>query len=157
MTKRRAMGLYILRDRKALPVRDMLTWARWFETADRQVAYTEFLNVEPWLTIDRNRIRTQIQVRKKLGMSMDRVDNIKMLGRMIVISTVFLGLDHSFGSGPPLLFETMVFNGPCDGEQRRTPDWTAAAAGHRETVEGTRRSLDADHRVGVVGVRGPVD
>lgn len=25
------------------------------------------------------------------------------------ISTVFLGLDHSFGNGPPLLFETMVF------------------------------------------------
>lgn len=26
-----------------------------------------------------------------------------------IVSTVFLGLDHSFGSGPPLLFETMVF------------------------------------------------
>jgi hypothetical protein len=25
------------------------------------------------------------------------------------ISTVFLGLDHSFGGGPPLIFETMVF------------------------------------------------
>lgn len=25
------------------------------------------------------------------------------------ISTVFLGLDHGFGSGPPVLFETMVF------------------------------------------------
>lgn len=25
------------------------------------------------------------------------------------VSTVFLGVDHSFGSGPPLLFETMVF------------------------------------------------
>lgn len=25
------------------------------------------------------------------------------------ISTVWLGLDHSFGSGPPLIFETMVF------------------------------------------------
>ena len=26
------------------------------------------------------------------------------------ISTVFLGLDHQFGDGPPLLFETMVFD-----------------------------------------------
>lgn len=26
------------------------------------------------------------------------------------ISTVWLGLDHSFASGPPLIFETMVFN-----------------------------------------------
>ena len=25
------------------------------------------------------------------------------------ISTVFLGLDHNFGEGPPLVFETMVF------------------------------------------------
>jgi hypothetical protein len=25
------------------------------------------------------------------------------------ISTIFLGLDHSFGRGPPILFETMVF------------------------------------------------
>jgi len=25
------------------------------------------------------------------------------------ISTVWLGLDHSFGGGPPLIFETMVF------------------------------------------------
>lgn len=25
------------------------------------------------------------------------------------VSTVFLGLDHSYGTGPPLLFETMVF------------------------------------------------
>ncbi len=28
----------------------------------------------------------------------------------VVVSTVFLGLDHNFfGDGPPLLFETMVF------------------------------------------------
>lgn len=25
------------------------------------------------------------------------------------LSTVFLGLDHSFGDGPPLIFETMLF------------------------------------------------
>jgi hypothetical protein len=25
------------------------------------------------------------------------------------VSTVLLGLDHSFGSGPPVIFETMVF------------------------------------------------
>lgn len=27
------------------------------------------------------------------------------------ISTVFLGLDHNFGDGPPLLWETMIFRG----------------------------------------------
>ena len=35
------------------------------------------------------------------------------------ISTVFLGLDHQFGSGPPLLFETLVFGGELDGEMVR--------------------------------------
>ena len=32
-----------------------------------------------------------------------------------IVSTVFLGLDHSWGGGPPLLFETMVFGGSFDG------------------------------------------
>lgn len=36
------------------------------------------------------------------------------------VSTVFLGLDHSFGHGPPILFETMIFlNTP---EARLRPD-----------------------------------
>jgi hypothetical protein len=26
------------------------------------------------------------------------------------VSTAFLGIDHSFGRGPPLLFETMIFD-----------------------------------------------
>lgn len=29
-----------------------------------------------------------------------------------VVSTVFLGMDHRFGEGPPLIFETVVF--PCE-------------------------------------------
>lgn len=32
------------------------------------------------------------------------------------VLTVFLGLDHSFLSGPPQLYETMVFGGPDDQE-----------------------------------------
>jgi hypothetical protein len=32
------------------------------------------------------------------------------------LSTVFLGLDHNFGFGPPILFETMLF---APGERRR--------------------------------------
>lgn len=38
----------------------------------------------------------------------------------IVISTVFLGIDHSFGSGgPPILYETLVFGGKLDGETNK--------------------------------------
>lgn len=34
---------------------------------------------------------------------------IKVEGKAYTVSTVDLGLDHSFGGGPPLYFETMIF------------------------------------------------
>ncbi len=48
----------------------------------------------------------------------------------VKVSTVFLGLDHSFGSGPPLLFETMVFGGKLDEEVDRYSTWQEAEVGH---------------------------
>lgn len=53
----------------------------------------------------------------------------------VLVSTVFLGVDHSFGDGPPLLFETMVLGGPLDGEQDRYSTWDQAEAGHKAMVE----------------------
>ena len=49
------------------------------------------------------------------------------------VSTVWLGLDHSFGGGPPLIFETMVFpnendRGELDCERYSTEQ--EALAGH---------------------------
>jgi hypothetical protein len=35
------------------------------------------------------------------------------------VSTVFLGLNHNWGEGPPLLFETMIFGGAHDQFQER--------------------------------------
>lgn len=51
------------------------------------------------------------------------------------VSTVFLGLDHSFGGPAPLLFETMIFGGPLDQEQERYSNWEEAEAGHAEWVK----------------------
>ncbi len=66
---------YILNEAgQAVPEPDLLTWARWFETSDRQLAE-------------------------------DEIGDIR-------VSTVFLGLDHSFGDGPPLLWESMAFGAP---------------------------------------------
>ena len=48
------------------------------------------------------------------------------------VSTVFLGIDHQYGDGPPLLFETMIFGGGHDGYQERYPTWEMAEAGHKE-------------------------
>ena len=57
-----------------------------------------------------------------------------LLGR-VRISTVFLGLDHSYSlEGPPLIFETLVFGGPLDGEMLRCSTWEEAEAAHEAIV-----------------------
>jgi len=52
------------------------------------------------------------------------------------VSTVFLGIDHNFSfGGPPLLFETMVFGGPFDGEQNRYSTREEALKGHAKILK----------------------
>ena len=51
------------------------------------------------------------------------------------VSTVFLGLDHSFGGGTPILFETMIFGGEHNDYQKRYATWEEAEAGHLRAVE----------------------
>lgn len=58
------------------------------------------------------------------------------------VSTVFLGLDHGFGGGKPLLFETMVFNGVMDGYMRRYSNWQDSEKGHQEIVKLVREKED---------------
>ncbi len=48
----------------------------------------------------------------------------------ITISTVFLGIDHSFDGGIPILFETMIFGGEHDEYQMRYATWDEAVEGH---------------------------
>ena len=55
-----------------------------------------------------------------------------------MISTVFLGIDHNWGNGKPLFFETMVFDGPLDGEMARYHTWDEALQGHKAMVERVR-------------------
>lgn len=81
-----------------------------------------------------------------------------------VVSTVFLGLDHRYGDGPPMLFETMVFAPDAyrgkgappievvvhtskafrekwDGHGARYSTWDEAEAGHRRIIEEIGRDL----------------
>lgn len=51
------------------------------------------------------------------------------------VSTVFLGLDHSWNGGPPVLWETMIFGGPHDGYQDRYTSRAQAEKGHRRAIE----------------------
>lgn len=59
------------------------------------------------------------------------------------VSTVWLGLDHSFTEeGPPLIFETMIFGGPHDSFQRRYSTKEEAQKGHERVVEAIREGRD---------------
>jgi hypothetical protein len=70
------------------------------------------------------------------------------------VSTVFLGIDHSWSGGPPLLFETMVFR-PCnrklfgkqldEEEDERFPlerysTWEEAEKGHNAMLESIKKA-----------------
>lgn len=59
----------------------------------------------------------------------------------IRISTVFLGMDHGWGTGPPVLFETMIFGGEYDEYQRRYYNKIQAKAGHDQALAMVRDSL----------------
>lgn len=55
----------------------------------------------------------------------------------VLVSTVFLGIDHNFspsGRGPPVLWETIIFGGPLDGYQQRYRSSGAAFKGHKEAL-----------------------
>lgn len=49
----------------------------------------------------------------------------------LLVSTIFLGLDHRhLGEGPPILFETMILGRHDDGYQMRCCTWAQAEAEH---------------------------
>ena len=59
------------------------------------------------------------------------------------VSTVFLGIDHSYSGRPPLLYEALVFGGPLDGEMERCSTRTQAEAMHVGMVERVRAAAKA--------------
>lgn len=64
----------------------------------------------------------------------------------VCISTVFLGLDHSFNEdGPPVVFETMVFKDPTsfvDDYMERYCTWDEAVAGHERAMKMVVQELE---------------
>ena len=60
----------------------------------------------------------------------------------IRISTVFLGLDHSFNEKTPVLWETMVFGGEHDGFQERYSSYEEAVKGHKEALMLVKVSIE---------------
>lgn len=136
---------FILKDRKAVPVRDVLRWGQWFEAAthsgERIIANTVMVNPRRWAAIDGERLAAQAERHREYGWQTRNTIDLRMHAQRILISTVFLGIDHSFGYGAPLLFETMVFNGPLEGAQDRYANWDQAKAGHDAMVARVKDAL----------------
>jgi len=133
---------YILRDHKALPTDDVIKWGRMLEdTKARTVAWTLFNNSEPWITLDRQKMLDREAARVELGLRPHDIEQLRTHYARIMVSTVFLGLDHRWDSGPPLLFESMCFNGPLDEAQERYTTWEQAKKGHSEMVEAVKNAM----------------
>lgn len=100
---------YVLDSRNRPKVcRDIIEWGKWFEEASESGRRT----------VARTTLKN------------------KITGAEFDISTVFLGLDHRFGGqGKPILFESMAFGGPDDGEQRRCCTWKEAEKQHLDLVD----------------------
>lgn len=58
----------------------------------------------------------------------DHIDNV-------LVSTVFLGLDHGFGSKAPVLWETMIFGGQHDSYTERYDSYEEACLGHQRAID----------------------
>lgn len=73
--------------------------------------------------------------------ALDTIDNIR-------ISTVFLGLDHSFDiiGDEPILFETMIFGGEFDEYQNRYSSRVEALIGHQKAVQKVKNSQNLENR-----------
>jgi hypothetical protein len=66
----------------------------------------------------------------------DELNRVKLTEQGdVMISTVFLGMDHRFfGNGPPLIFETMLFIADEGHDCVRYSNWDDAVAGHDAMV-----------------------
>lgn len=67
--------------------------------------------------------------------SANRVVKKTKVANGVEVSTVFLGIDHQFGGGDPLLFETMIFGGERDSFQYRYSTWDEALKAHETIVK----------------------
>jgi len=71
--------------------------------------------------------------------------NLSEKGEEVLVSTVFLGLDHSFGLNKekgPLIFETMIFGGRYDQYQMRYHTYKEAQEAHYKIVDCLKKKDD---------------
>lgn len=100
------LGLYILDGKTPVACDDLIEWAKASEKTNHVVR------------------RSKLSARL-LGIKLSEIK----------VSTVFLGINHQWGEGEPLLFETRIFGGPLDGQGDRCSTWDAAEKMHEAWCE----------------------
>ena len=114
MTQQNATGKYIRVDGEPVEEPDVLVWGRWFETADRQVAFT----------------------RVGEGVTEANISTVFLALENITA--------RARGDGaPPLLWQTIVFGGKLDQKMEMYATKVEALAGHENWVAQARGVADA--------------
>lgn len=98
---------------------------------------------KPATVAEFNTFMTEHQIRKVVGRT--------ELPDGVWVSTVFLGLDHAWGGGPPLLFETMIFEGRYSEHMWRWHTRDEAVAGHLAVLDALRSGADPNEAVSDAG------
>lgn len=98
------------------------------------------MGLDHWIRDERGNVRpaTMMEWGRWLETTSDDAKRVAhaAIGDDVVVSTVFLGMDHGFPPDPhrPVLWETLVFGGVLDGEMCRYRSEEEALRGHREMV-----------------------
>jgi len=88
----------------------------------------------------------------KWGLKVDKIIGKDQFGS-VSVSTVFLGMDHSFSGGDPVLFETMIFGGEHDQYQERYCTWDEAEKGHQIACDLVNKiTIDRDNKLNDLGI-----
>jgi len=87
-----------------------------------------------YILVDRKAV--ECKDRKKWLSRLYKHDRVGLtVGSKSTVSTLFLGIDHSFGRGSPKLFETLVCGGLHDMFLQRYSTWEEAEAGHAKVCQ----------------------
>ena len=102
-----------------------------------------------WIIADDGKIRFELDLMKHAAWYTENNSKRKLcndfLEGEVQVSTVFLGIDHGFRpSGPPVLWETMIFGGEYNNMQWRYTCRREARENHARIVERLKAGLHPD-------------
>ncbi len=92
-------------------------------------------HADHWILVDREPVKCTLLEWGKWFETDDRIIEQTDLEGDVRVSTVFLGIDHNFNlTGPPILFETMIFGGEHDQYQDRCATYDEAKKMHTKAL-----------------------